>query len=76
MLILGVDPGSQTTGYGVVASDGRRHQLVEKGAIVAPRRASLPERLRHIHAGIVSLIQRLEPDPGPPPLPLRQSESP
>lgn len=62
MLILGVDPGSQRTGYGAVATDGRRHQLVEKGAIAAPRRASLPERLRHIHAGITAVIGRLEPD--------------
>ncbi len=62
MLILGVDPGSLRTGYGAVATDGRRHRLVEKGTIVSPRRASLPERLRHIHAGISAVIDRLRPD--------------
>jgi crossover junction endodeoxyribonuclease RuvC len=62
MLILGVDPGSLRTGYGAVASDGRRHRLVEKGAIVPPRSAPLSERLRHIHAGIGAVIARLRPD--------------
>ena len=62
MLILGVDPGSIRTGYGAVATDDRRHRLVEKGTIAPPRRASLPERLRHIHAGIRAVIDRLRPD--------------
>ena len=62
MLILGVDPGSLRTGYGAVATDGRRHRLVEKGIISPPRRAPLPERLRHIHAGIRAVIDRLRPD--------------
>jgi crossover junction endodeoxyribonuclease RuvC len=62
MLILGVDPGSVRTGYGVVDSDGRRHRLVEKGAIAPPRRARLPEKLRHIHRGITALIERFRPD--------------
>ncbi|MCG6928042.1 MAG: crossover junction endodeoxyribonuclease RuvC [Acidobacteria bacterium] len=62
MLILGVDPGSLRTGYGAIDTDGRRHRLVEKGAIAAPRRHSLPERLRHIHAGIAGVIERLGPD--------------
>jgi crossover junction endodeoxyribonuclease RuvC len=62
MLILGVDPGSLRTGYGAIDTDGRHHRLVEKGAIAAPRRHSLPERLRHIHAGITGVIERLGPD--------------
>jgi crossover junction endodeoxyribonuclease RuvC len=62
MLILGVDPGSMRTGYGAIDTDGRRHRLVEKGAIAPPRRGVLPERLRHIHAGITAVIRRLGPD--------------
>lgn len=62
MLILGVDPGSLRTGYGAVDTDGRRHRLVEKGAIAPPRKAPLAERLRHIHAGISAVIDRLGPD--------------
>jgi crossover junction endodeoxyribonuclease RuvC len=62
MLILGVDPGSLRTGYGAIDTDGRRHRLVEKGALVPPRRHPLPQRLRYIHAGITQLIERLQPD--------------
>ena len=62
MLILGVDPGSVRTGYGAIDTDGRRHRLVEKGVIAPPRKAPLAERLRHIHAGVSVVIDRLAPD--------------
>jgi len=62
MIILGVDPGSVRTGYGAIRSDGHRHQLVDKGVLVPPSRASLPERLRFIHAGLSVLIARLQPE--------------
>jgi len=62
MLILGVDPGSLRTGYGAIATDGRRHTLVEKGAIVASSRKPLAERLQHIHEGVSHVIERLRPD--------------
>lgn len=62
MIVLGVDPGSQRTGYGAVESDGRRHRLLEAGALVPGARVPLPEKLRHIHAGIAALIARFEPD--------------
>jgi crossover junction endodeoxyribonuclease RuvC len=62
MIVLGVDPGSQRTGYGAVESDGRRHRLIEAGALVPGSRLPLAEKLRHIHAGISELISRLDPD--------------
>jgi crossover junction endodeoxyribonuclease RuvC len=62
MLVLGVDPGSRRTGYGAVETDGRRHRLVEMGTIAAAPSLSLPEKLRHIHAGVAGLITRLRPD--------------
>lgn len=62
MVILGVDPGSIRTGYGIIESDGRRHRLIEKGVLAPPRRAELPERLRFIHAGVAGLIDRIHPD--------------
>src|SRR5512140_3534208 len=62
MIVLGVDPGSQRTGYGAVESDGRRHRLIEAGVLAPGARLSLAEKLRHIHAGIASLIARLAPD--------------
>jgi crossover junction endodeoxyribonuclease RuvC len=62
MIVLGVDPGSQRTGYGLVETDGRCHRLLECGALVPGARQSLPERLRHIHCGIADLIARTRPD--------------
>ena len=62
MIVLGVDPGSQRTGYGVVDTDGRRHRLVEQGTLAPGPRLSLPEKLRHIHVGLTDLIARVRPD--------------
>ena len=62
MLVLGVDPGSLRTGYGAVASDGRRHRLVELGTLAPRKQLPLPDRLRHIHDGIAALLERLRPD--------------
>jgi crossover junction endodeoxyribonuclease RuvC len=62
MIVLGVDPGSVRTGYGVVETDGRRHRLVEMGALAPGSKLLLPEKLRHIHRGVAALIERLRPD--------------
>ena len=35
MRILGIDPGSETTGWGVIEGDGRRYRLVDFGSIKA-----------------------------------------
>jgi crossover junction endodeoxyribonuclease RuvC len=62
MIILGVDPGSLRTGYGAIASDGSRHQLLEKGVLAPPPAASLAERLHLIHDGLAAVIARLQPE--------------
>jgi crossover junction endodeoxyribonuclease RuvC len=62
LIVLGVDPGSLRTGYGVVETDGRRHRLIEMGTLSAGLRDPLPTRLRRIHDGVLALIERLQPD--------------
>ena len=62
MIILGVDPGSIRTGYGVIETNGRRHRLIEKGVLAPPRRAQLPERLHVVHTGLSEIISRRRPD--------------
>ena len=62
MIILGVDPGSHRTGYGVIETDGRRHALVEKGVIAPAAALGLAERLDVIHRGVAAVIARIRPD--------------
>lgn len=61
-LVLGVDPGTAVTGYGVVARarDGAV-SLVECGVVRTTARAPLPDRLRDIYEGLVDVIARHEP---------------
>ena len=61
MRILGVDPGSITTGFGVVDYERGRLTLVEQGSISTPRGAELPERLARIHDAIRTVITRTTP---------------
>ena len=62
MIVLGIDPGTATTGYGVVSGDGTRAPvLLECGVIRTRARDPLPERLREIHEGVVELISRHAP---------------
>ena len=61
MRILGVDPGSVTTGFGVIDYERGKLMLVEHGSISTRRGADLPERLAKIHAELLEVIQRTAP---------------
>jgi crossover junction endodeoxyribonuclease RuvC len=60
--ILGVDPGSITTGFGVIDYDRGRMALVEQGSIATARGADLADRLCRIHEQLVALIGRTSPE--------------
>jgi crossover junction endodeoxyribonuclease RuvC len=61
-VVLGVDPGTAVTGYGVVARQGDGAvSLLECGVIRTHARAPLPERLRDIYEGIGEVIARARP---------------
>jgi crossover junction endodeoxyribonuclease RuvC len=60
--ILGIDPGTQATGFGIIESDGNRHSLVEHGVVASPRSLSFPEKLLHIHNELIQVIERCRPD--------------
>ena len=62
MRILGVDPGSITTGFGVVDYERGRLSLVEQGSISSPRGAQLADRLCRIHEALLALIRRTSPE--------------
>ncbi len=54
-LILGIDPGSRRTGYGVINANGSRLEHITHGCIVLPE-DELPERLRRIFDGLCLVI--------------------
>lgn len=63
MIVLGVDPGTAATGYGLVERDGAGGmRLLECGVIRTEARAPLPERLRDIYQGVVEVMERHSPD--------------
>ncbi|MDT4897252.1 MAG: crossover junction endodeoxyribonuclease RuvC [Acidobacteriota bacterium] len=62
MRVLGIDPGSETTGWGVVEGEARRYRLVEYGTIKAPPRERFSARLLKISDGIEALIAIHKPD--------------
>ncbi len=62
MRVLGVDPGSETTGWGIIEGDGRRYSLVEFGAVRAPARDRFAARLLIIGEALGQVIERLQPD--------------
>ncbi len=63
MIVLGVDPGVGTTGYGVVEeSDDQGRALLECGAIRPSAQRPLAERLLEIFEGVSQVIERRRPD--------------
>lgn len=64
MLILGLDPGSLHTGYGLVEKRGTRVAALDWGRISSPRRLSVPRRLAEITASLDELLDRYTPDLG------------
>ena len=62
MLVLGIDPGSETTGWGVVEGDARRCKLVEFGTVKASARLSFAARLLKISDGVEAVIGRFRPE--------------
>jgi crossover junction endodeoxyribonuclease RuvC len=60
MVIIGVDPGSRVTGYGLVALEGNRVRCLDYGGIAGGKK-ELPERIHRIHAELCTLITRWTP---------------
>lgn len=62
MRILGIDPGSQATGFGAIDSDGHRHSLIDHGVIRTPPSFSFPRKLHFIHERIVEVLESSRPE--------------
>lgn len=59
-LILGVDPGSRKTGFGIISVQGGRSSYITSGVIRVPE-ISLPERLKVIFDSVTELIEKYCP---------------
>lgn len=62
MIILGIDPGTATTGYGLVREMETGPALVAYGAVLTPAGAPMPERLRTLFHELTQLIALHRPD--------------
>ncbi|MCK4706240.1 MAG: crossover junction endodeoxyribonuclease RuvC, partial [Gammaproteobacteria bacterium] len=61
MRIIGIDPGSRVTGYGILDTDGFRHSYVASGFITIKADA-LPEKLGIIFREVAVVIEKWQPD--------------
>ena len=61
MIVLGIDPGTAATGYGVVERSGARLRMVDYGCFQTLATQSLPDRLMHIHRAVAELIETYGP---------------
>ncbi|MSE15487.1 crossover junction endodeoxyribonuclease RuvC, partial [Pantoea agglomerans] len=60
-IILGIDPGSRITGYGVIRQTGRQLTYLGSGCI-RTNTTELPARLKLIYAGVCEIITQFSPD--------------
>ena len=64
MIVLGVDPGTRLTGYGVLDGSGRIPRVVAAGVIKLGSLPSLPRKLVQLHESLEELIALHRPDEG------------
>jgi crossover junction endodeoxyribonuclease RuvC len=62
MRILGIDPGSRATGYGLIRFEGNRLHHIDNGVIRPPEKDDLPRRLLHIQQELAAVINRYAPE--------------
>ena len=62
MLVLGIDPGTANTGYGLVRGLGSRLQVVQEGTIQTRPGIPLERRLTDIHERVGELLDEYQPD--------------
>lgn len=62
MKILGIDPGTQVMGYGIIDSEDDEIALIDFGALIGPERSPIGERLSYLYHELLEIIQRHQPD--------------
>lgn len=62
MRVLGIDCGSERTGYGVIDSDGLRHRMIASGVIRTSPKWPFERRLKEIAGGLRGLLREFAPE--------------
>lgn len=62
MLVLGIDPGTAITGFGLVKKDHNRELLIDYGTITTPAGMDMPSRLCKINRELTAIINKYQPD--------------
>ncbi|MGE5392356.1 MAG: crossover junction endodeoxyribonuclease RuvC [Candidatus Saccharibacteria bacterium] len=62
MIILGIDPGIERTGYAILQPDGRAAKLLECGCITTSKTLTVPTRLLEIRKDLLNIIKKWQPE--------------
>lgn len=62
MIILGIDPGTAATGYGIIKKEGQKYSLLDFGCVVTPANTPLHDRLETIFEELSEIIEKAKPD--------------
>ena len=61
-VVFGIDPGSRTTGYGVVSIEGQKLSYIASGCIQMTQDLSLNDRLLELYQALKQLLEQYQPD--------------
>lgn len=62
MIILGVDPGLQRTGWGLIRKEGSHLKFIDAGTLTSDNKLPLAERLLQLHDALLEIITHYKPD--------------
>ena len=62
MRVLGIDPGSETLGWGVVEGAGAKYKLVDFGVVKSSPRAAFSKRILKAYEAVAAVIEKFQPD--------------
>jgi crossover junction endodeoxyribonuclease RuvC len=62
MLILGIDPGLATIGFGLVMKNGDKYRAIEYGAITTAPKQMIEKRLSDIYDDMIAILKKFKPD--------------
>ena len=61
MRVVGIDPGLNITGYGVLEGNGSSFKLIESGCVTSRERDPMPMRIRGIYEDVLELFREMRP---------------